>query len=36
MFTAGNYPQGLWNREHDDIVDEMIIPALRREDPRSH
>jgi CubicO group peptidase (beta-lactamase class C family) len=28
MFTAGNYRQGLWNRERDDIVGEMIIPAL--------
>jgi CubicO group peptidase (beta-lactamase class C family) len=31
MFTAGNYQQGLWNRERDDIVGGMIIPALRRE-----
>jgi CubicO group peptidase (beta-lactamase class C family) len=31
MFTAGNYRQGLWNRERDDIVGEMIIPALGRE-----
>lgn len=30
MFTAGNYRQGLWNRERDDIVGEMIIPALIR------
>jgi CubicO group peptidase (beta-lactamase class C family) len=30
MFTAGNYGQGLWNRERDDIVGGMIIPALRR------
>jgi CubicO group peptidase (beta-lactamase class C family) len=30
MFTAGNYRQGLWNRERDDIVGEMIIPALGR------
>jgi CubicO group peptidase (beta-lactamase class C family) len=30
MFTAGNYRQGLWNRERDDITGEMIIPALRR------
>ncbi len=30
MFTAGNYRQGLWNRERDDIVGEMIIPALNR------
>jgi len=28
MFTAGNYGQGLWNRERDDIVGGMIIPAL--------
>jgi hypothetical protein len=28
MFTAGNYRQGLWNRERDDIVGEMVIPAL--------
>ena len=28
MFTAGNYRQGLWNRERDDIIGEMIIPAL--------
>ena len=28
MFTAGNYRQGLWNRERDDIVGEMILPAL--------
>jgi len=31
MFTAGNYRQGLWNRERDDITGEMIIPALNRE-----
>ncbi|HET8692219.1 MAG TPA: serine hydrolase [Steroidobacteraceae bacterium] len=30
MFTAGNYRQGLWNRERDDIVGEMILPALPR------
>jgi CubicO group peptidase (beta-lactamase class C family) len=30
MFTAGNYGQGLWNRERDDIVGGMIIPAIRR------
>ena len=30
MFTAGNYRQGLWNRERDDIVGEMIISALGR------
>ena len=29
MFTAGNYGQGLWNRERDDIVGGMIIPAIR-------
>lgn len=28
MFTAGNYNQGLWNRERDDIVGGMIIPAI--------
>ena len=28
MFTAGNYQQGLWNRERDDIVGGLIIPAL--------
>ena len=30
MFTGGNYRQGLWNRERDDILGEMIIPALNR------
>jgi len=30
MFTAGNYRQGLWNRERDDIFGEMILPALNR------
>jgi hypothetical protein len=30
MFTAGNYRQGLWNRERDDITGDMIIPALSR------
>lgn len=30
MFTAGNYRQGLWNRERDEIAGEMIIPALNR------
>ena len=30
MFTAGNYRQGLWNRERDDLTGEMIIPALNR------
>jgi CubicO group peptidase (beta-lactamase class C family) len=33
MFTAGNYQQGLWNRERDDIVGGMIIPALPRPAP---
>ncbi|MBA3811881.1 MAG: beta-lactamase family protein, partial [Caulobacteraceae bacterium] len=28
MFTAGNYQQGLWNRERDDIVGGLIIPAI--------
>jgi CubicO group peptidase (beta-lactamase class C family) len=28
MFTAGNYQQGLWNRERDDILGDMIIPAI--------
>jgi CubicO group peptidase (beta-lactamase class C family) len=28
VFTAGNYQQGLWNRERDDIVGAMIIPAI--------
>ena len=28
MFTAGNYGQGLWNRERDQFVGEMIIPAI--------
>jgi hypothetical protein len=28
MFNAGNYQQGLWNRERDDIVGGMIIPAI--------
>ena len=27
-FTAGNYGQGLWNRERDDIVGALIIPAI--------
>jgi CubicO group peptidase (beta-lactamase class C family) len=31
MFTAGNYQQGLWNRERDDIVGGMIVPALPRD-----
>lgn len=30
MFTGGNYRQGLWNRERDDILGEMVIPALNR------
>lgn len=30
MLTAGNYRQGLWNRERDDIVGDMIVPALGR------
>ena len=30
MFTAGNYGQGLWNRERDDIVGGMIIPAIKQ------
>ncbi len=28
MFTAGSYQTGLWNRERDDIVGGMIIPAI--------
>jgi hypothetical protein len=28
MFTAGNYRQGVWKREPDDIVGEIVIPAL--------
>ena len=28
MFTAGNYGQGLWNRERDEFVGGMIIPAI--------
>jgi CubicO group peptidase (beta-lactamase class C family) len=28
MFTAGNYGQGVWNRERDDILGGMIIPAI--------
>lgn len=31
MFTAGNYQQGLWNRERDDIVGGMIVPAIPQE-----
>jgi CubicO group peptidase (beta-lactamase class C family) len=36
MFTAGNYRQGLWNRERDDITGEMIIPALGRAGAQSN
>jgi CubicO group peptidase (beta-lactamase class C family) len=36
MFTAGNYQQGLWNRERDDIVGGMIIPALPTGHAPSH
>jgi len=36
MFTGGNYRQGLWNRERDDILGEMIIPALNRESGPRH
>jgi CubicO group peptidase (beta-lactamase class C family) len=36
MFTAGNYRQGLWNRERDDLTGEMIIPALNRADTVAH
>lgn len=32
MFTAGAYQTGFWNRERDDIVGDMIIPALPRLD----
>ena len=28
MFTAGNYGQGVWNRERDDILGDMILPAI--------
>ena len=28
MFTAGSYGTGLWNRERDDIVGALIIPAI--------
>lgn len=28
MFSAGAYRTGLWNRERDDIVGGMIIPAI--------
>jgi CubicO group peptidase (beta-lactamase class C family) len=28
VFTAGNYGQGVWNRERDDILGEMILPAM--------
>jgi CubicO group peptidase (beta-lactamase class C family) len=27
-FTAGNYGQGVWNRERDDITGGLIIPAI--------
>jgi CubicO group peptidase (beta-lactamase class C family) len=30
MFTAGNYRQGLWNRERDAILGEMILPGVPR------
>jgi CubicO group peptidase (beta-lactamase class C family) len=30
MFTAGGYGTGLWNRERDEIVGKMIIPAIQR------
>jgi len=33
-FTAGNYRQGLWNRERDDITGKVIIPALNRQKSR--
>jgi CubicO group peptidase (beta-lactamase class C family) len=36
MFTAGNYRQGMWNRERDDIVGGMIIPALPRNGASTH
>ncbi len=28
MFTAGAYGTGLWNRERDDIVGKIIVPAI--------
>ena len=28
-FTAGNYGQGVWNRERDDIVGGLVIPAIK-------
>lgn len=28
MFTAGNYGQGLWNRERDEFVGGLIVPAI--------
>jgi CubicO group peptidase (beta-lactamase class C family) len=31
MFTAGNYGQGVWNRERDDILGDMILPAIMDE-----
>ena len=36
MFTAGNYQQGLWNRERDDIVGALIIPALPPADMKTN
>ena len=35
MFTAGNYQQGLWNRERDDIVGGLVIPALPGQKPKA-
>jgi hypothetical protein len=29
VFRAGNDGHGLWNRERDDIVGNLIIPAIR-------
>lgn len=29
-FTAGNYGQGVWNRERDDITGDLIIKAIRQ------
>jgi CubicO group peptidase (beta-lactamase class C family) len=28
MFSAGNYGQGVWNRERDDVLGGMILPAI--------
>jgi CubicO group peptidase (beta-lactamase class C family) len=28
VFTAGNYGQGVWNRERDDVLGGMILPAI--------